>query len=381
MSLHFKVKETGIPMPGRIIHNLDGKTSFIPYGKKGQHLFSISRSTLNKDLLTAADNLPNVDIHCEHKLIAMDIESTKLNFQVHGKVEKQVEADVIFGNDGAHSVVRKEILKKTRLDYSQQYIPHGYKELAMLPKNGEYAMDPKGLHIWPRQTFMMIALPNQDKSFTCTLFMPFEVFDRIKTKDDVIAFFKKEFPDSVSLYGEEHLINEYMTNVVGSMISIKCDPYHLQDKVIFFGDAAHAMVPFYGQGMNSALEDVRIFNGFLDEFHDNMGLAMQAFSKSRNVDAQTICDLSMQNYIEMRSLVSSKSFLIKKHVDNFLHWLMPRTFIPKYTMVSFTLTPYHQVVARTHWQDKIIDRVTKIFGLLSVSLGVILAQKIYQRCR
>ncbi|XP_046858912.1 kynurenine 3-monooxygenase-like [Xenia sp. Carnegie-2017] len=373
------IKDVGIPMPGRIVHHINGKTSYMAYGKKGEYLLSISRSNLNKELLTAAEKLPNVTIHCEHKLIDLDVDNSKLTFNVNDLSEKQVYADVIFGNDGANSIVRKQLMKRMRINYTQEFIDHGYKEISMPPKNDNYAMDPNGLHIWARQTFMMIALPNKDKSFTCTLFLPFKSFDEIKTKEDILAFFQKEFPDSIPLYGEEHLINEYFSNPVGSMISIKCDPYHFEDKVIFFGDAAHAMVPFFGQGMNSALEDVRVFHGLLDEVHDNFGLAMKEFTEKRNKDAKAICDLSMQNYIEMRSHVTFKTFIIKKRVDNCLHWLMPNTFIPKYSMVSFTLIPYHEVVERALWQDKIIFGVTKLVGLFSLAFGVLLARKIHVR--
>ncbi|PFX23122.1 Kynurenine 3-monooxygenase [Stylophora pistillata] len=306
------VTALGIPMHARMIHSHSGNTTPIPYGKKGQHLLSVERQKLNNDLLTA-----------------------KLQ-------ELSGYKSYLYNN-----------MKHLRFDFSQEYIPHGYKELCLAPtKNGEFAMAVNYLHIWPRQTFMMIALPNQDKSFTCTLFLPFDQFDKLKTKEDVLTFFKAEFPDFLNLMGEEKLLEEFFRNPTGPMVSIKCKPYHVSDKLVIIGDAAHAMVPFYGQGTNCAFEDCLVLNGILEKHNNDFGSALQEYSRTRNKDVESMCDLAMYNYIEMRSLVTSPVFLMKKKLFNFLHWLMPKTFIPLYTMVSFSQIPYKTVIDRSEWQEK-----------------------------
>ena len=178
-----------------------------------------------------------------------------------------MKSDFVVGTDGAHSAVRKLLMRKVRMDYAQEYIGHGYKELTIRPTpEGEYRMSHHNLHIWPRKTFMMIALPNKDKSFTCTLFMPFEKFDEIKTSDQVLAFFEREFPDAIPIIGQENLINDYLKNPVGPLMSVKCKPYHYEDFCVILGDAAHAMVPFYGQGMNCGFQDVMVLDK-VSHFH------------------------------------------------------------------------------------------------------------------
>jgi len=322
-----------------------------------------------------AETYPSVNLHFEHKLIAADLEKGHLTFRCIGSDDQrlEVDADHIIGSDGAYSAVRRELMKRPRFDFSQEYIPHGYKELCLSPtEDGEFAMAVNYLHIWPRQTFMLIALPNQDKSFTCTLFLPFDQFDKLKTKEDVLDFFQREFPDFLVLMGEEKLVEEFFQNPTGPMVSVKCKPYHILDKVLLIGDAAHAMVPFYGQGTNCAFEDCLVLDGLLEKHRNDFGIAMAEYSRIRNKDAEAICDLAMYNYIEMRSLVTSPAFLMKKKLFNFLHWVMPETFIPLYSMVSFSQIPYHTVIERSHWQDKVVKR-TAITTALIAGMGGVLA--------
>uniref|UniRef100_A0A3Q3DTA2 Kynurenine 3-monooxygenase n=1 Tax=Hippocampus comes TaxID=109280 RepID=A0A3Q3DTA2_HIPCM len=337
-----KIVSQGIPMHARMIHSLNGVQSPIPYGKKGQ-----------VSLYNKAETYANTKLNFDHKLLDWSAESGLMTFIRPDGSTKQIEADLIVGCDGAFSAVRKQFLRQSRFDYSQTYIPHGYKELTMPPVNGEFAMKANYLHIWPRNTFMMIALPNLDKSFTCTLFMPFEEFEKITTGDEVIEFFHKYFPDAIPLLGVDALKRDYFRLPAQAMVSVKCSPYHIGDKCVLMGDAAHAVVPFYGQGMNAGFEDCIVFDEIMEQFNEDFSAVLPEYSRVRVPDDHAIADLAMYNYIEMRAHVNSKWFLFRKHVDNILHFLMPKTIIPLYTMVTFTRTRYHEAVNHWHWQDKV----------------------------
>ncbi|KAA8584030.1 hypothetical protein FQN60_015238, partial [Etheostoma spectabile] len=255
----------------------------------------------------------------------------------------------------------------SRFNYSQTYIPHGYMELSMPPINGEFAMKPDYLHIWPRNTFMMIALPNLDKTFTCTLFMPFEEFEKITTGDEVLEFFQEYFPDTIALIGVDALKTDYFRLPAQAMVSIKCSPYHTGDKCVLMGDAAHAVVPFYGQGMNAGFEDCIVFDEIMDQLNEDFSAVLPEYTRVRVPDDHAIADLAMYNYIEMRAHVNSKWFLFRKHLDNILHFLMPKTITPLYTMVTFTRTRYHEAVENWQWQNKMVNR-----GLLFSATGAVL---------
>ncbi|CAG6017879.1 kynurenine 3-monooxygenase [Menidia menidia] len=359
-----KIVSKGIPMHARMIHSLTGKQSPIPYGKKGQYILSVDRANLNKELLTEAETYPNTNLNFDHKLQDWSAETGLMTFVRSDGSSNQVQADLIVGCDGAFSAIRKQFLRRSRFNYSQTYIPHGYMELTMPPIDGEFAMKPGFLHIWPRNTFMMIALPNLDKTFTCTLFMPFDEFEKITTGDEVIHFFQNYFPDAIPLIGVDALKRDYFRLPAQAMVSVKCSPYHIGDKCVLMGDAAHAIVPFYGQGMNAGFEDCIVFDEIMEQLNEDFSAVLPEYTRVRVPDDHAIADLAMYNYVEMRAHVNSKWFIFRKHVDNVLHLLMPKTIIPLYTMVTFTRTRYHQAVERWHWQDKVINR-----GLLLGAAG------------
>ncbi|XP_051946060.1 kynurenine 3-monooxygenase [Xyrauchen texanus] len=367
-----KIVSKSIPMHSRMIHNLSGKRSPIPYGRKGQYILSVDRANLNKELLTAAEAHPNMTLNFSHKLNDWSPEKGTMTFLGPDGHKKEIQADLIVGCDGAFSAVRKQFLRQSRFNYSQTYIPHGYMELTMPPKDGDFAMEPNYLHIWPRNTFMMIALPNSDRTFTCTLFMPFEDFEKIQTGDEVIHFFKKYFPDSISLIGVEALKKDFFRLPAQAMVSVKCSPYHLFDKCVLMGDAAHAVVPFYGQGMNAGFEDCLVFDEIMDHFNEDFAAVLKEYTRVRVPDDHAIADLAMYNYIEMRAHVNSKYFLFRKYLDNILHFIMPKTIIPLYTMVTFTRTRYHEAVKRWHWQDKVITHGLWLSGVVSAVGGTYL---------
>uniref|UniRef100_A0A8C7DHH7 Kynurenine 3-monooxygenase n=1 Tax=Oncorhynchus kisutch TaxID=8019 RepID=A0A8C7DHH7_ONCKI len=333
----------GIPMHSRMIHALNGTQSPIPYGKKGQVIL----------LLHSAETT----------------ETGAMTFVRAEGAKEEIQADLIVGCDGAFSAIRKQFLRQSRFNYSQTYIPHGYLEFTIPPINGEFAMKPNNLHIWPRNTFMMIALPNLDKTFTCTLFMPFEEFEKVTTGDKVIEFFQKYFPDAIPLIGAEALKRDFFRLPAQAMVSVKCSPYHFGDKCVLMGDAAHAMVPFYGQGMNAGFEDCLVFNEIMDQLNEDFSAVLPEYTRVRVPDDQAIADLAMYNYVEMREHVNSKWFLFRKNVDNFLHIIMPRTIIPLYTMVTFTRTRYHKVVKHWHWQDKVRKDIVHVHSTLQFMLS------------
>ncbi|KAH6574439.1 hypothetical protein BASA60_005522 [Batrachochytrium salamandrivorans] len=367
-----------IPMRGRMVHDSKGTLSSQEYGSFGESINSVDRKLVNQELLNAAEKYPNVTLYFEHNIMSCDFDNHTLLIAGPLSRRSSVHADLIIGADGVYSRVRADLLHKKIGSYSQEYIDHGYVELTMpSTHSGNYAMDPGHLHIWPRQTFMMIALPNVDRSFTVTLFMPWSKFDEIKTKAQLVEFFEEKFADAVPLIGKEFLVQEYFKNVKGSLVSIKCKPYHYKSSGVIIGDAAHAMVPFYGQGMNCGFEDAQIldelFSKHLDvtQTVDKSGKAkttdakvstgsrptpvqlaaiLDEYSITRNPDAEAICDLALNNYIEMRSSVTRWSYLLRKKFEGVMCKVFPNLITPLYTMVAFSQLPYSEAMRR--WKSQ-----------------------------
>lgn len=330
------IKNAAIPMHGRMMHSLEGNLAFLAYGKEGQFINSISRSELNKVLMDEAEK-NGVSIFFNHRCTDIDLEKTSLTFQAIGAASSQAfDFDLIIGADGAFSVIRSAMQITDRFNYSQYYIEHGYKELHIPSHTAvKFKLDTNSLHIWPRESYMMIALPNPDGSFTCTLFFPFDgelSFHSLKTNKKILDFFKGSFPDAVQLMPD--LLENYNNNPTSSLVTIKCLPW-FKNHTLLIGDAAHAIVPFYGQGMNAGFEDCRILNSLLGEYNDHWTKAIRAFQDIRKPDTDAIAQLAFDNFVEMRDLVADPEFLLRKKIEAKLHALYPDQWIPLYSMVTF----------------------------------------------
>lgn len=354
------LRRVAIPMHGRVMHSVQGQITTLPYGKQGQFINSISRSGLNVVLVNGAE-AHGVNFHFNQRVAHVDLHKTTLTLQENG-TEKTLAFDAIIGADGAFSAVRAALQFTDRVDYSQDYIDHGYKELHIpAGANGSFLLEKNALHIWPRESFMMIALPNPDGSFTCTLFFPFEgatSFASLKTNDDIVAFFKNMFPDAVALMPD--LLHDYETNPTSSLVTMKCYPW-VKNKTVLIGDAAHAIVPFYGQGMNAGFEDCRVLNELLDKHHDDWDAVLPVFQAQRKQDTDAIAQLALANFIEMRDLVADADFLLRKKIEAKLHELYPEQWIPQYSMVTFHDTiRYSEAQALGQKQKKIMDEVMKL---------------------
>jgi kynurenine 3-monooxygenase len=287
--------------------------------------------------------------------------------------QASASADAVIGVDGAFSVVRQSMqLKIDNFEYEESYLAHGYKELTIPPgPDGSWQMEKNALHIWPRKSFMMIALPNPDGSFTCTLFWEFEgprSFATTKTDDDVRRFFDEEFPDAVALM--PNLLEDFKTNPTGSLVTIRCAPWSYQDKVCLVGDAAHAVVPFYGQGMNAAFEDCVVLDECLAEFPEDRFRAFVEYFQRRKVNADALAHLALENFIEMRDKTASKTFRAKKKLDHFLEATLPGIYLPLYTMVTFTRIPYAEAARRARLQDRIV--YAGLIAVVALLIGIIL---------
>lgn len=365
------VVDRAVPMKGRMIHDERGRTAFQPYGTEPhQVLYSVSRAELGRILVEAAEAEPSVRVHFGLRLEDVDLETATARFRdVASGVERQVEADFLVGADGAYSEVRYRMERLPRFDYSQSYLEHGYKELS-IPAAGEgrFAMEPNALHIWPRGGFMTIALPNRDGSFTCTCFWPFEGEGgllSLRTEEQVLDYFRRVFPDAVPLMPD--LAREYLSNPVGSLVTIRCRPWHYRGKVVLLGDAAHAIVPFYGQGANAAFEDGVLLEGFLREFAFDPEKAFEAFENARRPHTDALADLALANFVEMRDKTASRLFRLGKAVERTLHRAMPRRFVPLYHLVTFGRTPYAEAVRRARLQWRIV-RAAAGAGIVAILL-------------
>ena len=356
-----EVLRHAIPMRGRMIHPAGARSStiFSPYDvDPNKCINSIGRGALNTTVIEAAQRYPNVRVHFNHRCTDVDLDSATaqlLNTETDQLIASS--GDAVIGVDGAFSAVRQSM--QCRIDgfeYDESYLAHGYKELTIPPApDGSWRMEKHALHIWPRKSFMMIALPNPDGSFTCTLFWEFEgprSFASTKTDNDVRRFFDEEFPDAVPLMPT--LLEDFKENPTGSLVTIRCAPWHYKDKVALVGDAAHAVVPFYGQGMNAAFEDCVVLDECLAEFPNDRKRAFAAYFVRRKEHADALADLAVHNFIEMRDKTASRAFRVKKKLDHLLEGLLPGIYLPLYTMVTFTRIPYAEAARRARRQDRIV---------------------------
>lgn len=362
-----EIKKVAIPMKGRMIHNLDGKINFQPYGKEGQAIYSVSRGGLNCVLMDLAEK-EGVEILYRERCLNFDTKKNTACFENEESGKKtEVSFDRLFGADGAFSAVRLHMqLSTDRFDYRQYYQTHGYKELTIPPtKEGDFALDKNALHIWPRGHFMLIALPNMDGSFTCTLFFPFEgdrSFSTINTREKVAEFFKDTFPDAVSLMPT--LLDDYMNNPASSLVTVKCFPWTVDDNVALIGDAAHAIVPFFGQGMNCGFEDCVVLNALIDKHNEDWKKIMAEYQQLRKPDGDAIADLAIANFIEMRDKVSDDKFLLRKKIEARISEKYPQKWVPLYSMVTYSPhIRYSTALSEGQRQEKIMDDVMNMPGI------------------
>jgi kynurenine 3-monooxygenase len=363
-----EVKKVALPMSGRMIHSIEGQVGYQAYGKEGQAINSVSRGGLNCLLMDLAEK-NGVTIHYNKRCTHVDLNAAAITVEDNdSKIQETFSADRIFNTDGAFSAGRLQMqLTTDRFNYSQYYLEHGYKELSIPPVNGEFAMDPKGLHIWPRGTYMLIALPNLDKTFTCTLFFPFEgenSFAALDTIDKARNFFKKIFGDALALMPD--FDNEYQNNPVSSLVTVKCFPWRYKDKMLMLGDAAHAIVPFYGQGMNCGFEDCVVLDGLIEKHGSNWEQIFIEFERLRKPDGDAIADLAIGNFIEMRDKVGQAEFLLQKKIEAWFSGKHPNKWIPLYTMVTYSPhIRYSEALHEGQRQEKIMQQVMKMPGIES----------------
>ncbi|MCC6661517.1 MAG: FAD-dependent monooxygenase [Phycisphaerales bacterium] len=357
-----------IRMPGRMIHPVSGPLVFQPYSSDpGDAINSVSRGGLNLTLLAAASERPNVAFHFECTCVDIEPDGPVAIVRA-GAGTEHIACDLLIGADGAFSAVRGRLQREGRFDYSQSYLDHGYKELHIPPaaalgldpaEFGGYAMDPHALHIWPRGGAMMIALPNRDTSFTCTLFWPFRGphgLEQLDTGGRVESFFAQHYPDAAPLMPT--LAKDYLGNPTGTLVTIRCHPWQHAGRVCLIGDAAHAIVPFYGQGMNAAFEDVRDLAALLARHGRDRGSALQEFEAVRRPSADAIADMALENFIEMRDRVGDPVFRYRKRVEQTLHRLLPDRVTPQYNLVSFSTVPYEEARRRGRELDSVVAHVT-----------------------
>lgn len=364
VGLEQAVRELAIPMPGRMIHDIPGNLVFQPYGKPGEAINSVSRGGLNILMIDAAEKA-GVTYLFDQRINEIDPSgnSALMEDLITGK-KYTLAPDLIIGADGAYSLVRYAMMKTDRFDYSQAYEAHGYKELNIpaLPDGG-FRIERNALHIWPRKQFMLIALPNIDGSFTCTLFFALEgkeSFEAIKTPADLDAFFDTYFPDVKPLMPTLH--EDFFSNPTGLLMIVKCFPWS-HGNTFLIGDAAHAIIPFYGQGMNCGFEDCTVLDSLIEEFDHDWSKIIPAYQIARKPNSDAIADLAKLNFIEMRDLVADPDFQFKRRMAAKVAELHPDRFIPVYSMVSFSHLPYAEALKEYHRQDAVLSQVLSLPGI------------------
>ena len=365
------IKKIAIPMYGRFIHHKDGTNAYQPYGKDNQAIYSVSRADINMKLMDLAEQQENVNIQFNKKCTLINRKDLAITFEDNlTKETSNTSADLLFGADGAFASSRLSIqLQSDRFEYNQHYIDCGYKEL-IIPAgiNGEFLLDKNALHIWPRGSFMMIALPNPDGNFTCTLFLPFEgekSFSNLKTDKQIEDFFKSEFSDAFTLMPT--LISDFKTNATASLVTVKCFPWVFDNKIGLIGDAAHAIVPFYGQGMNCGFEDCVVLNELIEKHNDDWDIIFPEYEQLRKPDGDAIADLAIANFVEMRDKTADPKFILQKKIEAKFSQHYPDKWIPLYSMVTYSPhIRYSTALKEGQKQQKIMDEIMAFNNIESI---------------
>ncbi len=362
-----EIRKIAIPMYGRTMHDISGNKTYQPYGINNQAIWSVSRGDINCTLMDIAEREGNTEIVFNEECVGADLKEgiVFLKNTQNGKLT-QKKADVIFGTDGAFSSLRYNAMQKLdRFDYSQKYIEDGYREI-LLPANpdGSYKLEKNTLHIWPRGRFMLIALPNFDGSFTCTLFMPFDghehCFNNLTSKEKVNDFFRKIFPDFFELM--PNVSDAWEEHPLSSLAIIRCFPW-TYGKVALMGDAAHATVPFFGQGMNAGFEDCSVLFSLMKKYNEHWPEIFSEYEKIRKPNGDAVQDLSLLNYIVMRDKVADPQFLLQQKVERRMAELYPGKYFPLYSMVSFSEIEYHVALTKGTQQDNEVAELIKKHGI------------------
>ncbi len=359
IGLDEEVLKDAIPMTGRMMHSKTSELAYHPYGKNGQAINSVSRGRLNQKLIELADEYSNINLHFSARCVDVDTDNCISTFEMEDGTHKTFASDRIMGTDGAFAATRGKMQISDRFNYSQSYLHVGYKELSIPAGDaGKFLMEKNALHIWPRGSFMMIALPNPSGDFTCTLFMPFEgenSFANLKTEEQVTAFFKEQMPDAYDMMPS--LLPDFFANPTSSLVTVRCFPWVKTDKVALLGDAAHAVVPFYGQGMNCSFEDCVVMDDCIEKYGMDWNKVFAEYQNLRKPNADAIADLAIQNYYEMADKVGDKHFLHKKHIEHDLTELYPDKFKSQYELTTFSLSPYKYALDQGKKNDILLEKI------------------------
>jgi kynurenine 3-monooxygenase len=372
-----EVMKNTIPLRGRMIHNADGTRTFQPYGRnRSEVIHSIKRNRLNGALMDAAERLPEVSFFFNKRCVSIDREHGRLRVRDERTGEEEdVQADLIVGADGAFSTIRQQMHRGVRAQYAQDFLEWGYKELTIPPgDDGSHQIENDVLHIWPRGDQMLLAMPNADGSFTCTCILPFEGeapnFSSEWSESDVLGLFRGQFGDAVPLMPT--LVEDFKSNQTMLMVTTHTSPWYYKDRVVLIGDACHAVVPFYGQGMNAAFEDCALLSEKLAEAGGrNLEQVFREYQRERKPNTDALAELSQQNFVELRKKIRSPLFVARKKVDITLNSLLPKTWVPLYTMMSHTTMPYADAVRRFRRQSLVARLLGLDMVLLSVAGGAI----------
>ncbi len=357
-----EIRKIGIPVDKRGIHLQDGSLNYQAYGKEGEAIFSLSRGVLNRKMVDLAEK-EGVNFFFEHKIWDVNLATATL-FQ--GDSEQgnwtELKYDKVFGADGAFSRIRHRMQRQSMFDYSQEFMKIGYKEL-YIPANadGSAKIDINSLHIWPRGNFMLMGLANLDNSFTCTLFMPIEgenSFARIKDETSLVKFFDQYFPDTKEVIPD--LVRDFFKNPTSYLAIMKCFPWTYEDKVALIGDSSHAIVPFYGQGMNAGFEDITILSEMMQKYGDDWKTIFKEYEISRKPNADAIAELSLRNFIEMSDLTADANFILQKKIEKWFSDKHPEKWMPLYSRVTFSLQPYSEALAIGDFQNEIMQEVLQM---------------------